>query len=1105
MNWKQFNRANNLLGWLVFAVATLSYLLTIGPSASLWDCAEFIACVFKLEIGHPPGAPFFMLVYNVITHLGGGIAHVALLANATSALLSGFTILFLYWTITHMVRRVLTPTVRLQPGSIAPEGEVMSRGQGILILASGLVGSLVYTFSDSFWFSAVEAEVYAFSSLFTAVVFWLMFKWEERSENVRADRWLVLIAYLMGLSIGVHLLNLLCLPAMALVYYYRTTKQATLKGGAIALLVSFALVGLMMYGVIQGVPKLAGKWDMLFVNGLGMSYNSGLYVYLIVLALVLVWGVYETQQALAGRSASGNLRLRLSLACSLILMGLPLIGGGWIAILLSLAILGFLYYYKAITSRTAHLIQMCLVAIAFGFSTYGVILVRAVADPPMNENSLADAFTLRYYLAREQYGSAPLIYGPTFASQVKYGPDGRPVMKEEEPTYGRIDKADPKAADEYVVRSLKEEPEYEDGGMMLFPRVYDRGHAAMYNSWIGRAEDDMTIPTFGDNLTYFINYQVNYMYWRYFLWNFVGRQNDLQGDGGLLRGGVMTGIPFIDSIFYGDTDALPEQMTDNKGHNVYYALPLLLGLLGLFFQIGYGRRGTESFWTTFMLFFMTGLAIVLYINQYPGQPRERDYSFVGSFYAFSIWVGFGVTALGVFASRLLEGKAAKKSSTSTSTSSKGTKPVAITATTALIVSLVGILIPIQMAGQNWDDHDRSGRTVAGDMGRNYLESCAPDAVLFCYGDNDTFPLWYAQEVEGVRTDVRTVNLSYLGGDWYIDQMKKQAYEGRPLPIGLLPTSYYYYNLYAYLAPQAKGSQTIPQLLGSLAGAPRYSPARLDVSSLTLPVDSAAAARRFASEYPDLVQHITPQMELSLAGKGYLDIGNLTIFDLLEGNKWERPIYWAVTSPRNAFAGMDQHMVQTGLTYQLLPLRAAADSMGRALSYGIGNLDRMYETVMTKFRWGGADKPGTYFDENARGIVATLRNQVFTPLAEGYLDRGDKARAVEILRKCLSVILEENVPYEVNSVYFARTLYRAGLTKEADHVLQVVARKSLGLLAWMTRLSPEQLDQISRHGELQEAYMGISYSLDIAKEFGSTALKSYEAQIEQLVRALGGGQ
>ena len=1092
------------MGWAVFAVATLSYLLTIGPSASLWDCAEFIACVFKLEIGHPPGAPFFMLVYNVISsHLGGGIAHVAWLANATSAVLSGLTILFLFWTITHMVRRVLTPEVRLLSGGLAPEGEVMNLGQGIIILGAGLVGSLVYTYSDSFWFSAVEAEVYAFSSFFTAVVFWLMFKWEERSQNERSDRWLVLIAYLMGLSIGVHLLNLLCLPAMALVYYYRTAKTATLKGGALALLASFALVGLMMYGVIQGVPKLAGKWDMIFVNGLGMSYNSGLYIYLVVLALVLIWGVYETQQAVAGRTKAGNLRLRLSLALSLILMGLPLIGGGLISIILTLVILGSLYYYKGITARVAHLIQMCLVAIAFGFSTYGVILVRAVADPPMNENAPADAFSLRYYLAREQYGTAPLFYGPTFASQIKYGPDGYPVMKEGEPTYGRIHKTDANTPDEYVVRTKKEEPEYEPEGMMLFPRVYDRGHAAMYNSWMGRAEDDMTVPTFGDNLTYFFNYQVNYMYWRYFLWNFVGRQNDLQGDGGLLRGGVMTGIPFIDSIFYGDADTWPEQMVDNKGHNVYYALPLLLGLLGLFFQLGYGRKGTESFWTTFMLFFMTGLAIVLYINQYPGQPRERDYSFAGSFYAFSIWVGFGVAALGVFLSRFLDKKSKQASSAKGQTTQPRLAP--ISPATALIVTLVGLIIPIQMAGQNWDDHDRSGRTVASDMGHNYLESCDPNAILFCFGDNDTFPLWYAQEVEGIRTDIRTVNLSYLGGDWYIDQMKKQAYEGQPLPIGLLPTSYYYYHIYALVNGQGQTVQTVPEALGSLASVGKDEPGRIATPHLILPVDSAAVAQRFQSKYPSLVSSFTPEMELSLSGKNYLDIGGLTVLDLLASNKWERPIYWAITSPRNIFAGMDQRMVQMGMAYQLLPLKQVSDSSGRALSYGIGDLDRMYELVMTKFRWCGADQVGTYFDENARGIVATLRNQIFTPLAEGFLDRGDKAKAQEVLRKCLSVIREETVPYEVNSVYFARTLYRAGLTKEADHVLQAITRKSLGMLVWMTRLSPEKLEQLSSHGEMQEAYMGISYPLDIAKEFGSTALKHYEAEINQLVRALGGGR
>ncbi len=414
MNWKQFNRANNLLGWVVFAIATLTYLLTIGPSASLWDCAEFIACDYKLEIGHPPGAPFYMLVYNVISHLGGSPERAALMTNATSAVLSGLTILFLFWTITHMVRRVVTPQARLGKQGYEPVGEVMTLGQGLAILGSGLVGSLVYTFSDSFWFSAVEAEVYAFSSLFTAVVFWLIFKWDERSEYERSDRWLVLIAYLMGLSIGVHLLNLLCLPAMALVYYYRRATHVTLKGSALSLLGSFALVALMMYGVVQGVPKLAGKWDMFFVNTCGLSYNQGLYIYLAVLVAVLIWGVYEADHAVRDAKHLSSHRFRISIALSLILMGLPLIGSGIVALALAVAIVAFFYLYKGLRARAVQTVQMCLVAIAMGFSSYGVILVRAVADPPMNENAPADAFSLRYYLAREQYGSAPLFYGPTF-------------------------------------------------------------------------------------------------------------------------------------------------------------------------------------------------------------------------------------------------------------------------------------------------------------------------------------------------------------------------------------------------------------------------------------------------------------------------------------------------------------------------------------------------------------------------------------------------------------------------------------------------------------------------------------------------------------------
>ena len=1096
MNWKQFNRANNLLGWAVFVIPTLTYLLTIGPSASLWDCAEFIACDYKLEIGHPPGAPFYMLVYNVISHLGGGPEHAAVLTNATSAVLSGLTILFLFWTITHMVRRVLSPKAHLGEQGLDPVGEVMTRGQAVAILGSGLVGSLVYTFSDSFWFSAVEAEVYAFSSLFTAVVFWLIFKWEERSKYERSDRWLILIAYLMGLSIGVHLLNLLCLPAMALVYYFRRAKTPTLKGSVLSLVASFALVGLMMYGVVQGVPKLAGKWDMFFVNSLGLSYNQGVYIYLAILVGILIWGVFETELALKDEKHLRSHRFRISIVLSLVLMGLPLIGDGIVAFLIAGAIGSFFYWYKGFTARAVHTVQMCLVAIAMGFSSYGVILVRAVADPPMNENAAADAFSLRYYLAREQYGSAPLFYGPTFASEYKIGSDGRPVFKDKEPTYGRIHKDSPSDPDKYVVRAKEDEPEYESSGMMLFPRVYDRRHAEMYNTWMGRAADDMTVPTFGDNITYFLNYQLTYMYWRYFMWNFAGRQNDLLGDGSLLRGGAITGIPFIDSFFYGDSSAYPEDMTTNKGHNVYYALPLLLGLLGLFFQIGQGKRGVESFWITFMLFFMTGIAIVLYLNQYPGQPRERDYAYVGSFYAFAIWIGFGVAAIATLATRLLSKPADRKKS------SEDEAPALISTTAAGVVTLVALLVPLQMAGQNWDDHDRSGRTVASDMGRNYLESCEPNGILFCYGDNDTFPLWYAQEVEGIRTDVRTVNLSYLSGDWYIDQMKKQAYEGKPVPLGLLPKSYYYYTNYALIDPNNPNEATVQQAFSKLESRGPSSPGILPTANIVLPVDSATVAKRFAKSFPDLVQYITPKLSLSQAGRQYADIGGLSVLDLLASNNWERPIYWAITSPRNAFNGMTASMVQTGMASQLLPLEPRTDSTGRTLDYGIGNLDRMYETVMTKFRWCGADKPGTYFDENARGIVSTLRNQIFTPLALGYLERGDKAKAQTVLRKCMSVILEENVPYETSALYFADALYRADMKKEADHVLQAIARRSLSTLAWAVQLSPEKFDEVSRHGDLQDAYTAISYALDFSKMYQSDALKAYEAQISALLRRLG---
>ena len=1094
---KQFKLLNNVVGWLVFLVAAFTYVSTVESSASFWDCPEFITTAYRLEVGHPPGAPFFMLTGKFFSLFASGPEQVAYWINVMSALLSAFCILFLFWSITHLTRKLL-----------CTDGVVETLGQTLTILASGVAGALAYTWSDTFWFSAVEGEVYAYSSMFTALVFWLILKWEDNADSPHADRWIVLIFYLTGLSIGVHLLNLLCLPAIVLVYYYKKWPDANLKGSLIALVLSVVLVAAVLYGVVPGIVKVGGWFELFFVNVVGLPFNSGMIIYILALIAVVSAALWSTLQ-------SNRVRTVALYIASVGMLGIPFYGKGYVAPLLLgffvLAVLAILLSWKkkgqfVVRKRALNTSLLCMLMLMIGYSSYALIVLRSAQNTPMDQNSPEDIFSLGTYLNREQYGQKPLLYGQAFTSQaVGYG-------KEE--SVQRHEKKNANEPDKYDIVEVSGQPVYPSAQKMLFPRMFSRAHAGLYQQWLGGIDTkpvdvhgeydgqsyDFTgeMPSQWDNLRFFLSYQVNFMYWRYFMWNFAGRQNDLQGDGGLLRGGAATGIPFVDSFFYGDSDTHPEDMTANKGHNVYYALPLILGLIGLFFQIGRGRRGVESFWVTFMLFFMTGIAIVLYLNQYPGQPRERDYAYVGSFYAFSIWVGFGVAAIATTASRYLSKQPAKKTSDEDA-------PVTISTAAAGVASLVLLLIPIQMAGQNWDDHDRSGRTVASDMGRNYLESCEPNAILFCYGDNDTFPLWYAQEVEGIRTDVRTVNLSYLSGDWYIDQMKKQAYEGKPLPIGLLPKSYYYYNNYALVSPNGGERLSVEEAYKALQGHGPGSPAMLPSPDLYVAVDSVAVAQRIAKSFPALTGHITPDFSLSLHGRQFLDIGGLSVLDLIAGNKWERPIYWAITSPRNAFNGMTASMVQTGMASQLLPLAPRVDSTGRAIDYGIGNLDRMYETVMTKFRWCGADRPGTYFDENARGIVSTLRNQIFTPLANGYLERGDKQKAQAILKKCLSVILEENVPYETSALYFADALYRADMRAEADHVLQAIARRALSTLTWAVQLPAEKLEEVSRHGELQEAYTAISYALDFAKDYNSQALSRYEQEIAALLRRLGVAQ
>ena len=774
---KQYRTVNNLVGWITFLIAATVYCMTIEPTASFWDCPEFITTGYKLEVGHPPGAPFFMLVANLFSQFASDPSTVAKMVNYMSALMSGACILFLFWSITHLVRKLV----------VTDENNI-TRGQLITIMGSGLVGALAYTFSDTFWFSAVEGEVYAFSSLFTAVVFWLILKWEDVANEPHSDRWLILIAYLTGLSIGVHLLNLLCLPAIVLVYYYKKVPNANAKGSLLALLASGILVAAVLYGMVPGIVKVGGWFELFFVNTLGMSFNSGVMVYIIVLAASIIWGVYESY------TEKNKMRMSVSFVLTIALLGIPFYGHGTSAVIIGIIVIAFLFFYLSpkmqasmkekyrVSARTLNTSLLCTMMIVIGYSSYAIIVIRSTANTPMDQNSPEDIFTLGEYLGREQYGTRPLFYGQAFSSKVALDvKDGycEPRISYNGTKFIRKEKTTPDEKDSYI--EIPGRIEYEYAQNMLFPRMYssDGRHVAAYKEWaqvkgtpvkFNRCGEMVTVmkPTFAENLRYFFAYQLNFMYWRYFMWNFSGRQNDIQGNGEVSNGNWITGIPFIDEALVGPQEDMPFDIINNKGHNVYYMLPLLLGILGLLFQAYAGKKGIQGFWITFFLFFMTGIAIVLYLNQTPYQPRERDYAYAGSFYAFCIWIGFGVAALA---------KGLQK---------YGKLSPVIAGSVATVLCL---LVPIQMGAQNWDDHDRSNRYVCRDFGANYLESCEPNAVIFTNGDNDTFPLWYAQEVEGIRTDVRVCNTSYLQTDWYINQMKKQAYESDPLPISWQPEDY----------------------------------------------------------------------------------------------------------------------------------------------------------------------------------------------------------------------------------------------------------------------------------------------------------------------------
>ena len=1071
---KQFRLVDNIFGWVSFLIAAFVYCSTIEPTASFWDCPEFISTGYKLEIGHPPGAPFFMLTANLFSQFTSDPTQVARMVNIMSALLSAATILFLFWSISHLVRRLLVK-----------DWSELTLWKMIAIEGSAMVGALIYTFSDTFWFSAVEGEVYAYSSAFTAVVFWLILKWEDHADEPHSDRWLILIMYMTGLSIGVHLLNLLCLPAIVLVYYYRKFPQSLprkdLYGSLIALGISVVILAAVLYGVVPGIVQVGGWFELLFVNVLGCPFNTGEIVYIFLLIAITIWAIYETHRDVSEKKQN------IAFLLSVTMLGIPFYGHGWSAVIIGIVVLVILWFvlqYRQkkellVTARIKNTSLLCMLMLMIGYSSYALIVIRSSANPPMDQNSPEDIFTLGEYLGREQYGQRPLFYGQAYTSQVALEKDGdycKPVMKKGAPVWQRKEKASPDEKDQYFI--LRNKDEYEYAQNMLFPRMYSSAHRAAYESWMGGSVDgheemydrcgemvSVKVPSQLENIRFFLSYQCNFMYWRYFMWNFAGRQNDIQGNGELEHGNWLSGFDWFDNMRLGDQDTLPDELKNNKGHNVFYCLPLLLGLIGLFWQSWYTRKkrvtidgkeqteiepvGIRQFWVVFFLFFMTGLAIVIYLNQTPMQPRERDYAYAGSFYAFAIWCGMGVAALIDLINRKM----------------KNGQVVM-----AAIVTIATILVPIQMASQTWDDHDRSGRYTCRDFGQNYLMSLQDEGnpIIFTNGDNDTFPLWYNQDVEGFRTDARVCNLSYLQTDWYIDQMRRPAYDSPSVPISWERIEYCSgTNEYVSIEPDMKRAilefyQEHPEEAKAQFGEEpfelrnilkywvRSKNSELHViptDTLYMTIDKEAVRQSGMMMASD---SIPDKMVISLKGKSALYKGDLMILEMLSECNWKRPIYVAVSVGDENYINLGDNTITEGLAYRITPFTTNQD--------GAKNFDtkRTYDNVMHRFKFGGANTKGIYLDETVMRMCYTHR-RIMARLAVQLVSEGKDKEAAEVLDYCEKMLPAYNIPhnYASGSLDMARAWAALGNNKNAIQMVNQLWKNSIQYATWYLNLDSQQ--------------------------------------------------
>ena len=1127
---KQYKLVDNIFGWVAFIIAAFVYCSTIEPTASFWDCPEFITTAYKQEIGHPPGAPFFMLMGNFFTHFASDATQVAKMVNTMSALLSAVCIMFLFWTITHLARKL-----------IIGDWKEMTTSKLIAIEASGMVGALIYTFSDTFWFSAVEGEVYAFSSAFTAVVFWLILKWEDHADEPHSDRWLVLIAYMTGLSIGVHLLNLLCIPAIVLVYYYKKVPHANLKGSLLALVLSFLVVVAVLYGVVPGIITVGGWFELFFVNVLGCPFNTGEIVYIICLVASVIWGIYETYNASEKNEKKQNIAFVLGFG----MLGIPFYGYGWTAVVCGIIVLAVLWLaltYKRkkevvtgvdevtgiakkkmqrvplVTARIKNTALLCMLMLMIGYSSYALIVIRSSANPPMDQNSPEDIFTLGSYLSRDQYGDRPLLYGQAYTSQVALEVDGnmcKPVMQEGAPVYQRKEKASADEKDSYFVVSHKNKYIYAQN--MLFPRMYSSAHAQAYEDWMGGVDGTevpydrcgenimVKMPSQIDNIRFFLSYQCNFMYWRYFMWNFAGRQNDIQGNGEPEHGNWISGFSFIDDQLYGDQSKLPNDLKENKGHNVFYCMPLILGLIGLFWQAWYTRKrkivkngveteevlpvGIQQFWVVFFLFFMTGLAIVIYLNQTPMQPRERDYAYAGSFYAYAIWCGLGVVAI-------LDILKQKMKLNGTAISA--------------IVAVITLLVPIQMASQTWDDHDRSGRYTCRDFGQNYLMSLQEKShpIIFTNGDNDTFPLWYNQEVEGVGTDARVCNLSYLQTDWYIDQMMRPAYDSPSVPI-TWPRLDFCSGTNEYVSVQPEAKQQIlefykqdPENAKKQFGNEPFELKNIlkywvrsknpdmhviPTDTLYVTIDKEAVKKSGMMMASD---SIPDKMVISLAGKSALYKNDLMMLEMLAQSNWTRPLYVALTVGQENYMNLGDNFVQEGLVNRITPFTTNKP--------GAKNFDteKTYHNIMTRFKFGNLKQKGLYIDETTMRMCYTHR-RLLAQTALQLIAEGKKQKAINILKKADVEIPAYNVTldYMSGALDMARGWLMTGQKAKGKEYVEAVWKNASQYLNYYLSLSNDHF--LQSQNDCIRQIMIMQSTCDVAGMVSPQLEQKYQKQLNNL--------